>query len=427
MSLFAHRVDVAPDPLRVARALAGEPGFAFLWASSGEGPSFVACHPAERVETLDPDPGLPLGRGSDARAGAPRWIGLLPYECRRELERPRFSPRPDPRAPPHVTAPCWLRYGAVVRVAEDVLVVGDEARAVGRVAALVRRTAVPGPVRVEPLPVTDSDAAHRARIERALELIAEGEIYQVNLARRFDFLLEGRAVDVLARLVRRSRAPYAAAFELDDLAVVASSPELFVDLDVRGRVVTEPIKGTRPRGADASADRALARELALDPKEQAELAMVVDVERNDLGRIARTGSVRVLGAPRVRTFGSVHHRVATVAADLRADLGRKDVLSAMLPSGSVTGAPKVRAMEVIAALEPVRRGLYTGAIGYVAHDGSMRLAMAIRTLTARGSVAHYFSGGGIVLDSDPGREVIETRWKAVQVLSLLERSGPGPR
>ena len=179
------------------------------------------------------------------------------------------------------------------------------------------------------------------------------------------------------------------------------SPEQLLSLGSDGELVTSPIKGTRPRRRDRAADAALARELELDPKERAELAMVIDVERNDLGRVAVTGSVRLSAPPRVKSYAAVHHRVAGLSARLRPGLGRADLLSAMLPSGSVTGAPKVRAMEVIALLEAQRRGLYTGGIGLVGHDGSLELGMAIRTVTVHGDEAHYFAGGGIVADSDP--------------------------
>jgi anthranilate/para-aminobenzoate synthase component I len=202
--------------------------------------------------------------------------------------------------------------------------------------------------------------------------------------------------------------------------VAASSPELFLSLGPRGELLTLPIKGTRPRGADARADAAMAEGLENDPKERAELSMVVDVERNDLGRVARIGSVRVPGAPRVEAFGAVLHRTASVRAALRPGVTRTELLEAMLPSGSVTGAPKIRAMELIAALEAARRGLYTGAFGFLSHDGGLRLGMAIRTVTARDEIAHYFAGGGIVFGSEPAREVLETRWKAAQILRLIE-------
>jgi anthranilate/para-aminobenzoate synthase component I len=140
------------------------------------------------------------------------------------------------------------------------------------------------------------------------------------------------------------------------------------------------------------------------------------VERNDLGRVARPGSVRQLGEPAVHTHATVHHRSVELVAHLRPDVTRSELFGAMLPSGSVTGAPKVRAMELIADIEAQRRGLYTGAIGFIAHDGTVELSMAIRTLTLRAGEGHYFAGGGIVADSDPLREVEETRWKALQVL-----------
>ncbi|HVW25823.1 MAG TPA: anthranilate synthase component I family protein [Polyangiaceae bacterium] len=423
MKLRARQLDVPADALRIARALAGEPGFVFLWAASGEGPSYVACSPIDFTTGLDPEPSLALMPQESALAGCPRWIGALPYEARRDLERPGRTTRPDDRAEPHVTTPLWARYGAVVRIDRDVMVVGDDERRLRELAVLA--TAPPsrrGPVRAQGLS-TEPDRAHAARIAGALELIFAGEIYQVNLARRFELSLDGRAVDIVERLARAARTPFATAFELGELTIAGASPELFLELDAAGALVTRPIKGTRPRGTDAVKDRAQVRDLAEDPKEHAELSMVVDVERNDLGRIARTGSVRVLGEPRIETFGTVHHRVATVTARLRDGVDRSEVLRAMLPSGSITGAPKIRAMEIIAELESERRGLYTGALGAIGHDGSLRLSMAIRTLTRKNGVAHYFAGGGIVAASDPAREVLETRWKAAQLERLLDAEG----
>jgi len=414
---------VPADPVAVARALAGAPGFAFLWDASSGGPSYVTCDPIARSSALDPEPALKLDGEAAPLLSVPRWIGLLPYEARRSLERPAWTRFPEDRPSPHVVEPLWRRYGAVARVAEDVLVVGDDPERVSSLAARIRASKRDsGEVRVD-LAFAEPDSVHRERIVRALELIVEGQIYQVNLARRFEFSARGHVLDLLERLVRHARAPHSAAFEIDGLDVVASSPELFLSVDARGRVLTEPIKGTRPRGRDAGTDALLAHELDHDPKERAELAMVVDVERNDLGRVARVGTVRVRGNPRIRTFGSVHHRVATVTADLRRGIDRSTLLEAMLPSGSITGAPKIRAMEVIAKLESARRGLYTGAFGALGHDGSLRLAMAIRTLTRLGEAAHYFAGGGIVADSDPTKEVLETEWKASQIRRLLASNG----
>jgi len=193
-----------------------------------------------------------------------------------------------------------------------------------------------------------------------------------------------------------------------------------VDRCAFAALATEPIKGTRPRSGDDAIDRARAAELDRDPKERAELAMVIDVERNDLARVAVPGSVEVAVSPHLAWHRTVIHRVARVRARVRAGMTRAEVLRAILPSGSVTGAPKVRAMEVIAALETARRGLYTGGLGLAAHDGSMRLAMAIRTAVfdpaGRGE---YLVGGGIVADSIPANELEETRWKSAQLEALV--------
>jgi anthranilate/para-aminobenzoate synthase component I len=304
-----------------------------------------------------------------------------------------------------------------------VRVVGDERSAVDALHRLLRRAGRHVEATVRLRAGSEPDAEHRHRIARALELIRDGHIYQVNLARRIELDVRGRGIDLFSAMVRHARTPFGLAARLDDADIVSTSPELFVELAPDRLVRTRPIKGTRSRGNDAPEDARRIVELDLDPKERAELTMVIDVERNDLGRVAAIGSVRVPRAPWVETYGSVHHRVAEIVGRLRPELGRRDLLEAMLPSGSITGAPKVRAMEVIAALEAHRRGLYTGAFGVLAHDGSLKLAMAIRTLTVRDGEGHYFTGGGIVLDSDPEREVAETRWKAVQVTRLI--SGPG--
>ncbi|HEX4336012.1 MAG TPA: anthranilate synthase component I family protein [Polyangiaceae bacterium] len=420
MRLRGRELPVPADPLCVARTLADQPGFAFLWSASGGGASYAACRPVDFATGLDPEPSLDVRPGDTTLASCPRWIGALPYESRRGLERARYTTRPDPRPEPHVTAPLWARYGAVVRIDDRVTVVGDDEGRVRKLVELVGGRASP-PAKVSARNLrSEPDRAHEARISGALELIFAGEIYQINLARRFELSLEGRALDVLERLVRAAPGPFATALELGGLTVAGASPELFLALDATGGLLTEPIKGTRPRGTDALKDRAQVLDLAGDPKEHAELSMVTDVERNDLGRIARTGSVRVLGEPRIATFGTVHHRIASIAARLRPGVSRTELIEAMLPSGSVTGAPKIRAMELVAELESERRGLYTGALGALGHDGSLRLAMAIRTLTRRSGVAHYFAGGGIVAASDPAREVSETRWKAAQLERLLD-------
>jgi anthranilate/para-aminobenzoate synthase component I len=280
-----------------------------------------------------------------------------------------------------------------------------------------------------PLPAEPPEL-HVARVRAALKLIAQGDLYQVNLSRLLPFRARGDALGWLQQMGAHAEPAFGAALELPSgEAVVSTSPELFLRTHTSGVVETVPIKGTRPRGATVEADAQLAHDLDADPKERAELSMVIDVERNDLGRVAQIGSVHVDPA-RVSGCGPVLHRAARVFASLRAGVSRSELLTATLPSGSVTGAPKIRAMEVIAELEAARRGLYTGALGYVAHDGTLQLAMAIRSLSVKDGLGHYLVGGGIVTDSDPERELLETEWKALQVQRLLAgnlASGSGAR
>ena len=407
-------VDVPAEPFTLARRLAAREHVSLLWARQGS-VAYLACDPVEHNSELDPEPGLACAKASTAHA-VPRWFGLLPYECRRDLERAGHG---GSRAAPHLSRPSWARYAAVAAIsASGVRVVGDDPARVRELAARLKDRAPASSVELRPFAAFELAELHQARIRRALEHIRAGDLYQVNLARRFDFQVRGAPWDLLARLTERARPPFAAAFSWAGLDLVSLSPELFLNLDAYGTVLTSPIKGTRPRGATAQQDEALARELDSDPKERAELTMVLDVERNDLARLARPGSVELAVPPHIETHGTVHHRVATLRAVLRPSLTRTEVLSWMLPSGSVTGAPKVRAMDLIAELEAERRGLYTGAFGYLAHDGSLELGMAIRTLSVQNGVGHYFAGGGIVADSDPEREVEETLWKAEALLAL---------
>jgi anthranilate/para-aminobenzoate synthase component I len=279
----------------------------------------------------------------------------------------------------------------------------------------------------------EADGTHLERVARARELILAGDLYQVNVARPIDVrLTHGDPLDLYRRLARAAPGPFGAALLYrDGRALLSTTPELLLDAATAGatgdqaprftRLASEPIKGTRPRGADAREDRALARALDADPKERAELSMIVDVVRNDLASVSRVGSVRIARPPAVQCHRTLHHRAALLVSRAHPGVSRAGVLAAMVPSGSVTGAPKVRAMEVIAELESARRGAYTGGLGFVAHDGSVRLAMAIRTLVLAGREGVYFTGGGIVVGSDPRRELDETRWKAAQLEAAAAR------
>lgn len=420
------------QPVEVLGALSALPGAFWLRTEAG---TFAGALPSASIAALDPEPTLLPGADATARPSPvfPRWVGVLPYEAARGCER---TLGPDRRRSARLAAPSWSRYDAVVRFAATAgpELVGSEEAALERLEdALRSRRAALALAAAElrrdgPL---EPEEVHERRIVRALEHIGRGDLYQVNLARRFTFRGQGHPLALLARLVAGGRPsdgdavrggelpPFAAAIDGGTFQVVSTSPESFLELGSGGFVATRPIKGTRPRHPDPAQDRRLAEELDQSEKERAELAMVIDIERNDLGRLARPGSVRLTEPPTVVSLATVHHRHALVTAQLLPHVSRADVIRVMLPSGSVTGAPKVRAMDLIRELESHRRGLYTGALGVLRSDGGLELSMAIRCLVGQNGEFEYFSGGGIVADSEPKREVEETLWKAAQLSTLL--------
>jgi aminodeoxychorismate synthase component I len=255
--------------------------------------------------------------------------------------------------------------------------------------------------------------AYEAAVARTIEYIAAGDVFQVNLSQRFSVPTAAGAIDIYRRLLAVSPAAYGACLVFDDHAIVSNSPELFLHVTPDRRVVTRPIKGTRPRlpGMDA--------ELRDSAKDRAELAMIVDLERNDLGRVCEVGSVSVLEARAIEAHPTVYHGVATVGGRLRKDMTFVDLLRATFPCGSVTGAPKIRAMEIIDELEPVRRGPYCGAVGHLDPDGTAQFNVAIRTMVVRDGIAHVAVGGGIVADSEPSDEYAETLVKARAMFAAL--------
>lgn len=255
-------------------------------------------------------------------------------------------------------------------------------------------------------------------VRTAKSYIEAGDIYQVNLSRRLAVHDVGNPAAVYMRLRQANPAPYSGYIGHPDFAVLSSSPELF--LRRRGRnIETRPIKGTRPRGSDKEENRQRKRELRNSEKDLAELHMIVDLERNDLGRICEYGSVRTEDLHRVETFANVHHLVGTVSGTLRSDVEICDILEATFPGGSITGAPKIRAMEIIDELEPTQRQVYTGSMGWIGHDGDLELNICIRTLEWTDQSLYFQVGGGIVADSVPSDEFQETQDKAKGMLDAL--------
>ena len=248
-------------------------------------------------------------------------------------------------------------------------------------------------------------------VQRTKDYIAAGDIFQANISQRFHTRINISPYALYRKLRAINPAPFACYLEFDDKAIVSASPERFLRVRDR-RVQTRPVKGTRPRGRDPESDRRLREELLASEKDAAELTMIVDLERNDLGRVCDYGTVRVTEHKAPESYPTVHHLVSTVEGRLHERYDRVDLLKATFPGGSITGAPKIRAMEIIDELEPTKRSVYTGGIGYIGFDGGMDLNIVIRTFLIRGRDAWFQVGGGIVADSELESEYDETLHKA---------------
>jgi anthranilate synthase component 1 len=348
------------------------------------------------------------------------WLVYLGYEIAAEIEPRLALPQcPDATAALAIRAPAaWIRdrqNGEAWVVAEA----GHDAL-LDRFEHDARRVAArPDPE--QSFHIEEEDPAHfEAAVVRALEFIAAGDVYQANLSRRWHGRARG-ALDATA-LYRRLRganpSPFAALLRDGDFAVISSSPERLVSVQGE-RITTRPIAGTRPRGASAERDAALIEALLANEKERAEHVMLIDLERNDLGKVCAAGSVRVDEFMAVESYAHVHHIVSNVSGRKTAEVSPIQILRAVFPGGTITGCPKVRCMQIIAELEAVGRGAYTGALGYLNRDGSCDFNILIRTITAQGSMLSFRAGAGIVADSSPAHELAETRAKAEGLLRAL--------
>ncbi len=434
----------APEPLAALRALADE-GTPFLRLAAGRGfrgrPwSMLAVRPTERLllrrvdgrrglaEQLAPLASHRLERRGPAVPFAGGWAGYLGYEARSAVERtPR--PRASPLGFAHVdlaryeAALLWDHRRGQVHAA-GVGPTWKAAESAARVLrARLRETASSdasrnGAPADQPRPRIEA-AQFRRRVSAARRAVLRGDIFQANVSQRFDARLRADPLTLFERLVASQPAPYMTYYgAADGRAVLSASPERF--LRVRGRVVeTDPMKGTRPRGATRAQDVALRTELEASEKDKAELAMIVDLCRNDLARVCDPGSVRVTVPRRLIRFARVHQSIAVVRGRLQRGRSRLDAIQAAFPPGSVTGAPKVRAMEIIDELEGEGRGPYCGALGWFDDGGDMDLAVGIRTILVSGRTASYRVGGGITLGSDPRAEWRETLDKGRGLFAAL--------
>ncbi len=302
-----------------------------------------------------------------------------------------------------------------------------------RLAELEARLTVPSPARRNPqgmgyveINPDQSRAAYMDRVEQCQRYIAAGDIYQANLSHRFTISLsspvttgeETAAAGLYARLRRVNPSPFSALLEFGELSLVSSSPERLVRLQGH-RADTRPIAGTRPRGKSVVEDRRLVEELLTNTKERAEHLMLVDLERNDLGRVCRYGTVRADEFMVVERYSHVSHIVSNIMGELRDEHDGFDLIRSVFPGGTITGVPKIRCMQIIESLEPVRRGPYTGSLGYLSWSGDLDLNIIIRTLVLTGGRGFLQVGAGIVADSDPSREYEETLFKAGAVMDAL--------
>lgn len=263
-------------------------------------------------------------------------------------------------------------------------------------------------------------AAYIKAVKAALEHIRSGNIYQVCLSQRFTAPFAGDPYALYLKLNDISPAPFSAYLEFDEEHVISSSPELFLKVS-GGHVETRPMKGTRPRGRSKAQDRELLNELRKSEKDKAELAMIVDLERNDLGKVCAHGSIKVIEHRRIEKYPTVFQAISVIRGKLAPGVGLVDTVKAAFPGGSISGCPKIRAMEIIDSLEPTARGVYTGAIGYLSFHDTMELSVAIRTMIEKNGKIYFQTGGGIVADSDPEKEYKETLVKAKAMIQALSR------
>jgi len=439
----------APDPWELARSLSALPHLLFFDSSDRSGSlgrySFVTADPLHWI-TVDR-----VADGDDPFAALRHWLrdpaeglpdlppfqgglaGLFGYGLGHAIER---FPRPahDEFAVPDLAVGV---YDWVVAFDHQRNLAWLIAHSPGRMLKVQSYLQRPQAAGVQPVtePVVPSSPhvplqgyprvfsnfdreSYLRTVARAVEYVHAGDCFQVNIAQRLLAPQREPAFETYARLRQRNPAPFSGYFDLGSFSIASASPERFLRVQDR-HVETRPIKGTRPRGKNSDDDARICHELAHSAKDRAENVMIVDLLRNDLGRVCEYGSIRVPQVCDVETYRFVHHLVSSVTGTLRTECDAFDLLKATFPGGSVTGAPKVRALEIIGELEPSARGPYCGSLGYIGFDGTMDANILIRTFTIGKGWLQFPVGGGIVADSDPAREYEETLHKAAGLLASI--------
>ncbi len=402
---------IAADPFRLITC-SSYPWRVSVDGAPREGNPFDILAAELRRFTWKPEAPVPFSGGA---------VGFFSYELGGTLER-----LPPPKSTP-------LPFDMMVGLYDVIAAFDHQARKAWIIARDERRAAwLHGALGTGETPVKEYPPVfwrsesrrnqHEERVGAAIEAIRAGEIYQANITQRFHTPLPEKTApfDIYRKLMERSPAPFAAFLNGGNgLVLLSASPERFLKCGADGRVETRPIKGTRPRGKTPEEDQANAAALQASAKDISENLMIVDLLRNDLSRVCVPGSVEAPVLCGLETFASVHHLVSVVTGRLRAGAGATDLLKACFPGGSITGAPKIRAMEIIHGLEPSARGPYCGAIAWLGFDGAMDSSIVIRTLVLNGGEAVAQAGGGIVADSDPAAEYEESLAKAAPLIATL--------
>jgi para-aminobenzoate synthetase component 1 len=376
------------------------------------------------------------------------WIGYFSYELGRYIERLPETTIDDLGMPlirlcfydrfiayDHIEDSLWL---VALQLTDDIETPEDKLAGLERLLTKSKNVSVEGPV---PADIENVDFSqircnmdkdyYLEAVEKTKRYIYDGEVYQINFSQRFECDYSAKPIELFGWQNHYNPSPYAAYIDGGDFHIVSASPEMFITV-TNGVISTKPIKGTRPRvneSANSQARQINARnfdELVNSEKEQAELNMIIDLERNDLARICKAGTRHISQSRTIESYPTVFHAVAIVAGELRDETTFCDVLKAVFPGGSITGAPKIRSMEIIDETEPTARGVYTGSIGFIGIDGSVRLNIAIRTIIMKDQKAYAQTGGGIVADSDPEAEWQETITKARALLAGITATQKAP-
>jgi anthranilate synthase component I len=372
----------------------------------------------------------PLADGPPFTGGA---VGFFGYDCVRAVE-PLGEPNPDPVGLPDLALMLSDVLVAFDHLKHTVTILANayreerdgHERALERIAEVRARLAGPLPrppqLPERPEPIFESNMPREdfeAMVARIVEYVHAGDAFQVVPSQRWSAPSPVEAFSIYRGLRAVNPSPYMYFLDFEDFQIVGASPEPLLTVEGR-RASTRPIAGTRPRGGDAGADQAIAAELLADEKERAEHVMLVDLGRNDLGRVCEYGSVQVESFMGVETYSHVIHIVSSVAGELREEISATDALRAVLPAGTLSGAPKVRAMQIIDELEPVKRGAYGGAVGWLSYAGDLDTCICIRTVVVKDGIAHVQAGGGTVADAQPAYEYEESRAKARGVVRAIE-------